>query len=477
MDAIELLIMSERPVVRADQRSELDVVVEIRCKSKSGDSKVSAGHAVNVAIVLDRSGSMEGEKLTAAKASCTGVLKALRAEDLLTVVVFDDEAEVVVNPQVPREAASLKIASIDSGGQTNLALGWYLGLLELQTHATPQHNNRLLLLSDGQANAGETKKSVLASEASKSRDLGITTSTIGIGDDFQEDLLDAIATESGGRFWYIKESRIEDIIEEEFQGSLSVALDRPRVEVRLPAGVSISRELNQLSKVSGKYRLRPLKGDDYFNLAIRLDIQSQDAADIELTAALYDGERLIRESSNTIRRVPPATFLQATTNPLVASVVQQFLASTSNEQILANMADGDLNLMKKMLIAEVNGMRVVQDALAADPADDRFVAELRHLGMDMAFKGASITVADLLQDFPAEPEVRSYMRRWRKVAIHNQHRMANRRHDVLDFDVDLFESLVQGAIDLVDILIARYPDRAERLLEQQRTLREQLARH
>ncbi|WP_305039530.1 VWA domain-containing protein, partial [Frankia sp. Cj3] len=86
-----------------------------------------------------------------------------------------------------------------AGGMTDLSLGWYQGLLELQTHMAPEHRNRIFLLSDGAANRGETKKSSLAATAIRARDVGITTSTIGIGDDFQEDLLEAIASASGAK--------------------------------------------------------------------------------------------------------------------------------------------------------------------------------------------------------------------------------------------------------------------------------------
>ena len=266
---VELLVLPERPVARADQKAETDVVIEIRCKPTAGPPV--APKPLNLCVVIDRSGSMQGPKLEMAKRSCLDIFKQLREDDLFTVVTFDNEAKVVVNPQVPRAEIPGKIEQISSGGQTNLSLGWYLGVLELQTHTTREYNNRLFLLSDGQANQGETKRAVLAGEAAQSRELGITTSTIGIGEDFQEDLLEAMATESGGRFWYVQESKIEDIIEAEFQGALTVTVDRPRVELRLSSGVTVSRELNTLTRVAGKYRVRPLKGEDVFNFAIRLE--------------------------------------------------------------------------------------------------------------------------------------------------------------------------------------------------------------
>ena len=170
---IQLIIMTERSVIRNDERTENDLVVEVRCK-KSRDSGPSK-KALNMCVVIDRSGSMEGEKLETAKKSCIDLFRQLSEDDLFTVVVFDDEAEVVVNPQVPRSSIVEKIGQISTKGTTNLSLGWYLGLLELQTSMTERHNNRLLLLSDGQANKGETKRAILASEAARSREIGITT--------------------------------------------------------------------------------------------------------------------------------------------------------------------------------------------------------------------------------------------------------------------------------------------------------------
>jgi Ca-activated chloride channel homolog len=83
-----------------------------------------------------------------------------------------------------------RILALEPGGGTDLPKGWYRGLLELQTYATDKHINRLVLLSDGLANAGEQKSSVLGAESNRARGaLGITTSTIDIGTDFQEDIL------------------------------------------------------------------------------------------------------------------------------------------------------------------------------------------------------------------------------------------------------------------------------------------------
>jgi Ca-activated chloride channel homolog len=222
-DQLSLEVIAERPVVRNDQISDIDVAIDLLTTKTVGTQ--STNYAINLCIVIDRSGSMAGEKLEQAKKSCVDIYESLNQNDRLTVLAFDDEVLSVVNPQTPPNLIKERIMALDSGGMTNLSKGWYLGLLELQTYTTDKHINRLILLSDGQANAGEDKPSILGAESSRARnELEITTSTIGIGTDFQEDILATLANESGGRFWFIGEVRIEDIIKEEFSGALSVFL-------------------------------------------------------------------------------------------------------------------------------------------------------------------------------------------------------------------------------------------------------------
>ena len=132
---------------------------------------------------------MHGEKLEQAKKSCVDIYESLNPSDKLTVLAFDDAVVSVVNPQTPQNLIKERIMALKPGGSTNLSKGWYLGLLELQTYTSNKHINRLILLSDGQANAGEQKPSILGEESSRARnEMGITTSTIGIGTDFQEDI-------------------------------------------------------------------------------------------------------------------------------------------------------------------------------------------------------------------------------------------------------------------------------------------------
>lgn len=478
---VELIIMTERPLARNDESSELDVLVEIRGTRPEIDGRTAT--AMNLCLVIDRSGSMSGDKLEAAKRSAIDIYHRLGEHDLFTVITFDEQAEVIVNPQTPREKVPEHIGAITTGGMTNLSLGWYLGLLELQTYAVPECTNRLILISDGQANAGETKRSTLSQEAAKSHDAGITTSTIGVGNDFQEDILEALATGSGGRFWYIQDSRLEDILDEEFRGALAVVIDRPRVELLLPDGVTLTQDLNKLSKGSNKYRIRPLKGDDTFNFAVRLGVDptSIQGGEFSVGAELYDGTESVLTAEASVSLRPMADVVVSDTNAIVRSAVVQHNVDQADEQILTALDDGDLNLLKRMLVVEVDGMKKVQDALGPRQSAGRMGFEQRHVNWDIDQKGIALELFDILGDFTAGsdlselPEVRSFLLRWRKMLRHGMQRRELRHMDLSPSDHALNDDLLEDALELIELLQSRYPQHEAELTGHAERFRARLA--
>ncbi|MBB4891630.1 Mg-chelatase subunit ChlD [Streptomyces olivoverticillatus] len=476
---IEILVLPERPAARNDEVTEFDVAIEVRCRSAEDAER--AGGAMNLCLVIDRSGSMGGQdKLPTATRSCIDISRRLTGDDLFTVVVFDHTAHVVINPQTPRDQVEERLTAITPGGSTNLSLGWYQGLLELQSHMTADHYGRLILLSDGQANQGETKKAALAAVATRARDEGITTSTIGIGSDFQEDLLEAIATASGGRFWYIAEAGIDDILEEEFRSALTVVVDRPRVELSLPPGVTVSEELNSLRKISRRYGLRPLKGQDTFDFAVRLEIDPAqvDGSEFTLGAALYDGSREIATTEQTIALAPLSDVAATESHALVTSVVEQYRASATEEKLLKDMASGDLSNMTEMLTAEIARVQRIEAGLfrqSPDIGETRVGLEIGHLRHNRQLNETTLLVKELLDLHRADPEVRYLLLRMRKSFMHEKQRKSSLYHDVSEADEDIEVTLLVRALGVADILIQRHPENSVRLEEMRERLRERLA--
>ncbi|WP_239312964.1 VWA domain-containing protein [Frankia sp. Cj3] len=99
-EQVELVVLGERSSVRDDESTELDVVIEVRCDVAPDLAAGTSAGAMNLCLVVDRSGSMGGDKLETAKRSCVDIFNRLGQRDLFTVVVFDDGVQVVVtNPK------------------------------------------------------------------------------------------------------------------------------------------------------------------------------------------------------------------------------------------------------------------------------------------------------------------------------------------------------------------------------------------
>jgi Ca-activated chloride channel family protein len=147
-----------------------------------------------VQVVLDRSGSMAGERLDAARAALAELVDRLDPADRFGLVAFDDDVQVVVpaGPVIDKAHTRAAVQAIGPGGTTNLSGGLLRGIQEARRAAGPG-GATLLLLSDGFANAGVTDPDRLAGVAATARSHGVTVSTIGIGLGYDETLLAAVA--------------------------------------------------------------------------------------------------------------------------------------------------------------------------------------------------------------------------------------------------------------------------------------------
>lgn len=231
----------------------------------SGDQPTERA-PVNVALVLDRSGSMAGEPLSEARKAALRFASYLGAADRLTVVAFDHEVQLLYGPgpgNNPEAAAAIR--RITEGGNTNLSGGW----LEAHRHLSRNPGagtNRILLLTDGQANTGVTDVAALRLLATGAVDARVSTTCIGFGAHFNEDLLTAMATAGGGHFWYVEHAdQMTGSFEGEIEGLVSLSAQNVTVEVTLShpgvAGVSIVPELPHDRTPEGAWRI-PL-GDLY----------------------------------------------------------------------------------------------------------------------------------------------------------------------------------------------------------------------
>ena len=187
---------------------------------------------LDLALVLDRSGSMHGEKLQAARRAAAEVVRRLWPEDRVSVVVYDDRIETLAECARGGEAPGLMVAleRVEARGSTNLSGGWLRGRELVSPRDDERRLRRVLLLTDGLANEGITDPDRLVSLAAGARAHGISTTTLGFGRDYDERLLRAMAEAGGGATYYIEHAdQASAIFQDELDDLLETCAQNVRV--------------------------------------------------------------------------------------------------------------------------------------------------------------------------------------------------------------------------------------------------------
>ena len=219
---------------------------------------------LKLALVIDRSGSMAGDKLETTKACAAYLVRRMAATDELAIVAYDDQVDLVAGlAPVDVERLLPAISAIRPGGSTNLSGGWLKGLELLRGSGTAEvteSTRRVLLLTDGQANVGVQDPGSLAGMAVTARGDGVGTTTIGFGGDFAEGLLTAMSDAGGGNAHFAATpDAAPAIFAEEFEGLASVVAQNLSIEIRPADDVEVVEFLNQ-------YPATPVAGGIQFAL-------------------------------------------------------------------------------------------------------------------------------------------------------------------------------------------------------------------
>ena len=217
---------------------------------KGGETQTDKKRApLNLSLVLDRSGSMSGDKLNYSKKAIDFVINQLTNDDILSVVQYDDNVQVLSSAThlTNKEVLHKKVNDIRTGGSTNLCGGMQEGYVQVKSEKKANYINRVLLLSDGLANVGITEPDKIQKIAQKNfREDGVAISTFGVGADYNEDLMTGIAEYGGANYYFIDNpDKIPTIFAKELEGLLSVVTQSTKVRVNYP-----TRQLN-LVKVYG----------------------------------------------------------------------------------------------------------------------------------------------------------------------------------------------------------------------------------
>ncbi len=243
------------PVINTQQ------LVYVLIEAVPGEGMAQVQMPVNLSLVLDKSGSMSGKKIQNLREAAKLVVDRLGPADTISIVAFSDRKYLIAESQPVVDQLDLKkkIDRIRDGGGTAISGGMGQGLAELDKALAPDRVSRMLLLTDGQTFGDEKQCLKLGEKAGES---GIVVSALGLGDDWNEDLLDDIAEASGGAADFIDSpDKIVSFFEQAVKSMQDTVVQNAKLVLRLASGIT-PRQVWQVLPMISNLGYQPLSERD-----------------------------------------------------------------------------------------------------------------------------------------------------------------------------------------------------------------------
>ena len=248
----EFTVSTTQPVLLAGQKQTTSIKIAVKGFEMKSEKERAP---LNIALVIDRSGSMSGQKIERAKEAAIQAIQRLDSRDIVSVVIFDNNVDVLIPATRIRDREDMerKIRSVQPGGSTAIYAGTEKGAEEVQKFLDKEHVNRIVLLSDGLANVGPSSPDELAKLGKKLGGSGIAVTTFGLGTGYNEDLMAKLAAASDGNHKFIESAdELADIFQKEFNTALAVVAQDVKCVVTLPEGNRPVRALNMDVNINGQ---------------------------------------------------------------------------------------------------------------------------------------------------------------------------------------------------------------------------------
>ncbi len=223
---------------------------------------------MNLSVVLDRSGSMADQgKIEYAKRALYSLIDQLHEEDIFSLVIYDNVVEVLQPAQHVGDKHRLRklVEHIYPGGATNLGGGMVEGFHQVERNSAKGYANRVVLLSDGLANQGITDPNELDRIARRERGKSISLTTMGVGLEYNENLMMGLAENGGGNYYFIESpNSLASIMRKEFNLMSLVCVRNAVIELYVGKNVVLKDAIGcDWNRQEGRY-LIPI-GDLYSN--------------------------------------------------------------------------------------------------------------------------------------------------------------------------------------------------------------------
>lgn len=325
---------------------------------------------VNLAIVLDRSGSMQGDKIEQARNAAIDAVRLLNDDDILSIVTYDSSVNVLVpaTKLSDRESVIAAIRGIEAAGNTALFAGVSKGAAEVRKFLDKERVNRVILLSDGMANVGPSSPGELAQLGKSLLKEGVSVSTLGLGLGYNEDLMVQLATTSGGNHLFIeKATELADIFRAEFDDVLSVVAQEVDITLSLPEGIRPVKVSGNEAEISGQQimtRIAQVYSEQARYIVVEVEVPAGSAGAQQALGSVSVTYNNMRTHSQDKLASEAAITFTSNSDEVKASVNKQALAdavalisSEQNKLATAFLDQGDLMQCRAVLQQNVDFLK------------------------------------------------------------------------------------------------------------------------
>jgi Ca-activated chloride channel family protein len=370
--------------------------VHLAIDLKALEAKSDRRLPMNVSLVIDRSGSMRGDKIAHTRAAAKHLVSQLNDQDTLSIVSYSDDVRVDlpasrVDAEVKRNALAA-ISRIRAGGSTNLSGGLFRGQSEVERNVRQGQVNRVLLMSDGLANRGIIDTAQLARRVQQASQRGLSVTTLGVGTDYNEDLMTAVADHGGGNYYFIESPKaIASVFNQELSRMFATVAQNARIELNIEDGAELKNVFGYTHARKGDVVSIPLSeifGGQRRSILVELQIPVARSGRAVLGSVTLIYDDVVRESKV---KTDVALAVQVTSSKdlvdkgrdrSVEERIEEVKVATVVTQAADMLRDGRGNEARRMLQEKLKDTASRSRAMGGSKRLDAQVRQLEQLDQD-----------------------------------------------------------------------------------------------